>query len=344
MFKHKRVAIDFDGTLFEDGGNIDLTVAENVQLAPKANADHVTQWLRRLGFEILIFTCRPDYHRAYMEQLLGKANIAFDYILFYTKPRVDLYIDDKGFRFEDWDRTKSFIEKKLHESDQLEVKGQNPNSVYEVELRKTRIRVFADLVSDDVDEVLDYGCGPGLSLWENTEFVVDGFDIDPDYREQSKAAGKFRKVYSETPDLTKYDALVLCGVLEHIKDDQAFLECLKEARSIFLTVPNATSFHRRLGKDLGFLSRLDELTSQDFAVGHERYYDNETLLAVFKAALGETHEVDYFGSHSFKAGSNAQMSGFADISESLDRVAETCGLTGPNNFSGAELILFARKK
>lgn len=39
--------------------------------------------------------------------------IVHDYIMFYTKPRVDLYIDDKGFRFENWTSTREWIAKKI---------------------------------------------------------------------------------------------------------------------------------------------------------------------------------------------------------------------------------------
>ncbi|MCH1569403.1 MAG: hypothetical protein L7U47_08320 [Alphaproteobacteria bacterium] len=118
MFRHKRVAIDFDGTLFEDCGNIDVSFDEKRDLPPKNGADEVTCWLKDQGFEILIFTCRPDYHRAYLEDLMTRAGIAFDYILFYTKPRVDLYIDDKGFRFTDWASTRAFVEANLETSPQ----------------------------------------------------------------------------------------------------------------------------------------------------------------------------------------------------------------------------------
>jgi phosphoglycolate phosphatase-like HAD superfamily hydrolase len=113
IFKYKRVAIDFDGTLFEDSSDIFYNFKENIQLKPLADVSEVTKFLKEQGFEILIYTCRPDYHRRYMEDLMIKNNISFDYILFYTKPRVDLYIDDKGFRFENWQQTKEWIGDRL---------------------------------------------------------------------------------------------------------------------------------------------------------------------------------------------------------------------------------------
>ena len=113
IFKHKRVAIDYDGTIVSDSSNIEVDFLNNVIPEAKDGAAETTKYLKENGFEILIFTCRPDYHRKYMENILSLYEISFDYILFYTKPRVDLYIDDKGFRFNNWKLTKEFIEDNL---------------------------------------------------------------------------------------------------------------------------------------------------------------------------------------------------------------------------------------
>eukprot|EP01047_Picozoa_sp_COSAG01_P015181 COSAG01_NODE_755_length_13819_cov_130.671939_5_plen_74_part_00 len=72
MFKHRRVAIDFDGTLFEDIGNIDKSFENKTELTPIKGANETTHWLKKHRFEILIFTCRPDYHRQYLEGQLKK--------------------------------------------------------------------------------------------------------------------------------------------------------------------------------------------------------------------------------------------------------------------------------
>jgi phosphoglycolate phosphatase-like HAD superfamily hydrolase len=113
IFKHKRIAIDFDGTLVEDSLDINKDFELDKPLKALNGASETTKELHENGFEILIYTCRPDYHRQYMENILKTNNITYDYILFYTKPRVDLYIDNKGYRFENWDDTKQWIKKKL---------------------------------------------------------------------------------------------------------------------------------------------------------------------------------------------------------------------------------------
>ncbi len=111
---HKRVAIDFDGTLFEDIGDIEYSFKNNVDINPILGAQEGTKWLKENGFEILIFTCRPDYHRKYIENLCNINKISFDYILFYTKPRVSVYIDDKAVGYKNWKTTIKEIKSKFN--------------------------------------------------------------------------------------------------------------------------------------------------------------------------------------------------------------------------------------
>jgi hypothetical protein len=346
MFKHKRVAIDFDGTLFEDISDTNLAFEQELELVPMPNADFVTAWLKSLDFEILIFTCRPDYHRKYMERLLDKAGISFDYILFYTKPRVDLYIDDKGFRFKDWDTTKSFIEKKLHESGDLAIVSQSPNQVFESALRDERLRVFETCISSLQNPIiLDYGCGEGNTNWGSLNAViVDGFDVDKKLLKTAEGKKRYRRIYYDEPSLQDYDVVVLMGVLEHVEDDVDFLKNFKETKHIFATVPNAGSFHRRVGLELGLLSTLNELGAHDLSVGHQRYYDEGLFSQLSIAALGATHHLAKFGSLSVKFGSNAQMATFHDVAPIMNRIAEQTGLSGHQNFFGAELFAHWEKK
>lgn len=106
MWKYKTIALDYDGTLVEN-------------VSPETNgkiikgADTFTQQLRKEGWDITIFTCRPNTMRKELEENLRKQNVVFDYISFYGKPIASLYIDDKGFRFENnWEDVKHFIDEK----------------------------------------------------------------------------------------------------------------------------------------------------------------------------------------------------------------------------------------
>jgi carbamoylphosphate synthase large subunit len=97
IIRHKRIAIDYDGTLVDDLGNI-----ENFDAQPKMGASEITQKLKEKGYELIIFTCRPEEHRAKLQERLALHNIHYDELLLNIKPRVDMYIDDKGIAFTTW--------------------------------------------------------------------------------------------------------------------------------------------------------------------------------------------------------------------------------------------------
>lgn len=345
MFKHKRIAIDFDGTLFADQGDIELGYSCNTTLQVMPGASTVTKWLREQGFELLIFTCRPDYHRRYLETHLNNADIAFDYILFYTKPRVDLYIDDKGFRFENWDLTKNFIEKKLFASNELSVVSQSPNQLFEQCLRKNRLDVLIKITRSfsDITNILDFGCGDGLTDWPSTNWCVDGYDTDKNLLQLAAKTQHYRNVYAELPDLRAYDCISLMGVLEHVKHEEDVLNKLLNSKYIFITVPNALSLHRLAGVKMQLLENPYELQAHDFAVGHQKYYDPTSLDQALLKNLQNTHSKIECGTISVKTGSNAQMIPMIESSQILNSVGEDVGLTGPNTTHGAEIYSFWRR-
>ncbi len=95
---HKRIAIDYDGTLVENvSPRRDGKATEGLD---GMSAREFTEKLRKEGWEILVSTCRPDWQRVEIENNLRSQGIVFDYIFFYQKPGVTVYVDDKGIRFE----------------------------------------------------------------------------------------------------------------------------------------------------------------------------------------------------------------------------------------------------
>ena len=90
---YKRISLDYDGTLVED-------VSPNTDGKATEGAREFTEKLREEGWEILISTCRPDWQRRELEHNLRSQGIVFDYIFYYQKPGVTVYVDDKAMRFE----------------------------------------------------------------------------------------------------------------------------------------------------------------------------------------------------------------------------------------------------
>lgn len=104
------IAVDFDGTVVEHefpriGGL-------------KPGAKEALQAFRKAGHKIIIWTCRHGQHEKDVRVFLTENDIPFDTInnpimgadLGTRKVYADLYIDDKGIRYEDnWDELRRFI-------------------------------------------------------------------------------------------------------------------------------------------------------------------------------------------------------------------------------------------
>jgi len=86
------------------------------------------------------------------------------------------------------------------------------------------------------------------------------------------------------------DAIEIGFVLEHVDDPAALLRrCaswLAPGGTAIVVVPNARSLHRLIGRAAGLLDNLHRLSAQDLELGHQRYFDLDSLVAVVvKAGL-----------------------------------------------------------
>jgi hypothetical protein len=87
-----RVVFDFDGTLVENtwpSAHIGKIRRENVSLLLK---------LHKEGREVIIYTARPDTHKARIQawlRLAGLEDVVYDVVC--GKPTADLYVDDKAY-------------------------------------------------------------------------------------------------------------------------------------------------------------------------------------------------------------------------------------------------------
>lgn len=113
----KNIAIDFDGVLHKcSKGYYDGTVYDE----PLEGALESLKIIKNLGFEIVIFSCKSRSDRPSVKGKNGTQMI-WDWLEKYNvkhlvkdvvseKPRALLFIDDKGYRFENWKDTIDFIQ------------------------------------------------------------------------------------------------------------------------------------------------------------------------------------------------------------------------------------------
>lgn len=170
-------------------------------------------------------------------------------------------------------------------------------------------------------KVLELGCGDGLVTQELVKYfdeivAVDGSGTRADRARKRVESIKDKKgkiafhisLFEDFELKNSFDTIVAAGILEHVDDPIQILRkakgWLKEEGSIIIVVPNARSLHRRIGKIMGLISDVHELTEQDFVVGHKRCYDTDMLRNdIVKSGL----EIESMGGILVKPLSNTQM-------------------------------------
>lgn len=154
-------------------------------------------------------------------------------------------------------------------------------------LKRIQERLLNTITEDKT--VLEIGAGEGLC----TEWLADRFfrvtAIEPAKKFLACARAKVKAsnvtfvpgLFEEFESDKKFDFIISANVLEHAYDAKAFLahvlKFMKKHSKFLLTVPNARSLHRRIGRSMGLIKNFYELGEQDYRVGHHRYYDFASL-------------------------------------------------------------------
>lgn len=101
-----RLAVDFDGVCH----NPDNKLPGYKMGQPIEGAEKAMNRLKNMGYIIVIHSvwADTDQKRQAMSDWLRYFHIPYDFIT-NVKPICDLYIDNKGYRFENWSDTLEFI-------------------------------------------------------------------------------------------------------------------------------------------------------------------------------------------------------------------------------------------
>ncbi|MBI4032674.1 class I SAM-dependent methyltransferase [Candidatus Berkelbacteria bacterium] len=115
-------------------------------------------------------------------------------------------------------------------------------------------------------------------------------------------------------------------VLEHVDDPAHVLgqisSWLTPGGRTLLSVPNATSIHRRIGVEMGLLGEVHELNEQDVRVGHQRVYDRESFQNEIEAS---ELRIERLGGFNLKMVSQGQMADWSnDLLRAIYRVSLSC--------------------
>ena len=150
-------------------------------------------------------------------------------------------------------------------------------------------RRIIELVGEKNSTCLELGIGYGTT----TEIFSSFFDqytvlegdrkmIDRYHSMHPNTNAKIIETYFEdwnTRDT--FDVIILGFILEHVEEPDKILKkyasFLSEGGKMYITVPNAESLNRRIGKEAGILQDILELSENDIRFGHKKYYTLDSL-------------------------------------------------------------------
>lgn len=164
--------------------------------------------------------------------------------------------------------------------------------------------------------VIELGCGNGT--W--TKLIVDRFGSAVVVDASLTLLNQIKKTHGAkiqcyeclfenfNPPLLKYNSVLLIGALHHCQNPVNVLlkisSWIHPSAKLFVSVPNANSLHRRLGKVMGIIKESDEISKLGADQGHRRTYNIELFK---KHLLDAGFEINFFKGLFLKPLSNAQM-------------------------------------
>lgn len=187
--------------------------------------------------------------------------------------------------------SKKPLEDKMEEKNRIEKIAQRfrVNKDFNGKLYKYRLRILRSLIDKNRNSVLEMGCGDGIvtAFLSNIFKKVVSIEGSNIYIKRAKKIVPYKNVlfikslFEDFYTSEKFDYVICSYILEHVKYP---VRILKKAKSflkrngyIIIFVPNSNSLHRKIGKALGIIKRLDEITEIDKFAGHRRVYDLNLL-------------------------------------------------------------------
>lgn len=134
----------------------------------------------------------------------------------------------------------------------------------------------------------------------------------------------------------KFDTIICTNVIEHLNKPEEFLKDLKKFahyRTKFIfSVPNAKSFNRLLGLEIGVIKSIRSLHKNDLKVGHKKIYDYSEMRDLI-SSNGFT--VDHIFTKIYKPFAN-------DVMDKLPNSVKKFCLDIDLDEFGAEIFVIAR--
>jgi len=191
-------------------------------------------------------------------------------------------------------------------------------------MTKSTIELAKNIVLNK--DVLNLGLGNGLTsakleflvksqtVLEGSKRIIESFSFS------SKKTIFIESYFENYTTDKKFDVILANHVLEHVDNPiklmkNKFHEWLSDDGIAFITVPNAKSIHRLIGKQMGIIDSEYSLNNSDIKAGHKRVYDIDKLKKDIREANCEIVDI---GGYNIKMVSLVQMKDWSQ--ELLDAI------------------------
>ncbi len=185
--------------------------------------------------------------------------------------------------------------------------------------REFMLRAFSPFLTPmSHARALELGCYKGeftkkfAQIFNDLTVVEGSQDLIAFAKARAPASVKFHHSYFETWELPAgvvgYDAIFLIHTLEHLDDSNGVLARVRTWLSptgrLFVVVPNANAPSRQIAVKMGLIDHNTAVTTGEYAHGHRRTYNLDTLeFDTRKAGLKTVHR----GGVMFKPLANFQI-------------------------------------
>jgi SAM-dependent methyltransferase len=172
---------------------------------------------------------------------------------------------------------------------------------------------LASLLSEE-ETTLELGYGEGITtnrlhkLVKNYSVLEGSPSIVKKARKEIPNLDVIAQLFENYIPRERYSKVLALHVFEHMDNPEKVAESIKtwlaDDGEVIAIVPNKNSIHRQLAFKMGLIQQLDELSSRDKIVGHQRVYDLDSFKNLFMETGFEIIEAKGFF---LKPLSNSQM-------------------------------------